>query len=1074
MGNKKHIQTHAEFFKNRRPEYFSDSIKYFEITLPKEHLAYELSKISTNQKQDSFETLGRRLAEKFISPNLIPQVGPTGGGDGKTDSETYPVSEFISDRWFIPENGWNNNENWAFAISAKADWKSKVKLDVKKIFDTNRGYTKIFFISNQKIRSKDKKDIQDSLREKFQVEIIILDGEWIIEKIYDNNLINLVVDSLNLSDVYKSEKISIGKNDIDRIKRLEEIEIKINSNNRYFEYDYQLIEDALESAILTRMLERPIVEVYGKFDRVLKLSEKLQNKNQIIRIYYQRAWTYINWYDDYPNFFQAYTKFKELAKNELNINNIELYFNLINLLSGTDRIVKNNTEFRFEKEENEFIDLLETCIVNEKKPITSIVANTYKSLLIIVSILRQNSDVSGRFYSLQLYLKAGVQYLEYPFESFKKMIEIFGGIFPDHKEYDDLVDCIAELSKDRASELSSGEVFFKRAPQKLSKGYYKESLIYFGKSVRRLAKKESQDYLYYVLMGLSEAYKNLGLLWASNNCVIAASGIAIQEWYNEGRLNIDFYKSIEEALKVELLIGRIPILLNWFELYRAVSNHFEENPILEGQMRITDLVDACLSIRLLNTSYDTWNIYSSLPELFEENQLWLSKDTLLYMLGHLDLVKKSHLENNSTIRGLDEYYNKVANQPFRDQIAFNTDMLNSERVKYKSTLLGTEIVIDFQKEIELSIFSETLLAFLESFLATSFENVFPLKESVKIYIDSNSSIESYTIDNPDSSDYKLQLNLSHIEKDNIKNMNELLYAICSKIVFDNFTMSEPKEYLSKLFKEDEIQDRQVLIMEHRKFIKNIFGNDYKVFIGSWLEHRIYKEFNFIREKNSLLIDESSYEKYEIKDSIVHGHVRHDKTKIISVIDVSLWDMAHWKGFGYFVMPQAPLCIFLGFEDANFGKKIFQNWIERFGKIDKEEVINISIIKGVDRNNPSWYRVHISKKIDGENLSNDMILFSLSRFHELKPKNSHNLDILIDLYSKVKYFWLYPAFLQKNGSVEPYYELGIYKRELTIKSAWEIGRKDIDSVVMKDSDKPIIPSDKLDAPILEILNRDNME
>lgn len=59
----------SEFYKMRRPEYFSDSEIIEPTILPREVLAYELSKISTNQKQDEFETLCRRLAEKFIAPN---------------------------------------------------------------------------------------------------------------------------------------------------------------------------------------------------------------------------------------------------------------------------------------------------------------------------------------------------------------------------------------------------------------------------------------------------------------------------------------------------------------------------------------------------------------------------------------------------------------------------------------------------------------------------------------------------------------------------------------------------------------------------------------------------------------------------------------------------------------------------------------------------------------------------------------------------------------------------------------------------------------------------------------------
>ena len=198
--------TPSQYYRRRRPEYFSDSKTEAKALLTKEQLAFEIYQISTNQKQDNFETLCRRLAEKLITPNLIPQVGPTGGGDGKTDSETYPVSSFISERWFISDNKWDKNENWAFAISAKADWKPKVKGDVKKIIGTQRGFTKVFFFSNQKIRSKEKKETQDLIKKDYGIELVILDAEWIIENVYSNNLINDVIESLCLSTAHFRRK----------------------------------------------------------------------------------------------------------------------------------------------------------------------------------------------------------------------------------------------------------------------------------------------------------------------------------------------------------------------------------------------------------------------------------------------------------------------------------------------------------------------------------------------------------------------------------------------------------------------------------------------------------------------------------------------------------------------------------------------------------------------------------------------------------------------------------------------------------------------------------------------------
>src|SRR5690606_5756 len=161
---------------------------------------------------------------------------------------TYPVSNSISDRWFIPENGWNKNEKWAIAISAKATWKSKLKNDIKSILSTEREYTRIYFITNQTPSSKKKKDAQDEFKKEFKVDVVILDGVWILENTYSQNLVSLVVESLNLSNVYLQSDKTIGANDARRQKELLELEQNIIDTNRYSDYDFQLVEDALQAA----------------------------------------------------------------------------------------------------------------------------------------------------------------------------------------------------------------------------------------------------------------------------------------------------------------------------------------------------------------------------------------------------------------------------------------------------------------------------------------------------------------------------------------------------------------------------------------------------------------------------------------------------------------------------------------------------------------------------------------------------------------------------------------------------------------------------------------------------------
>ena len=58
-------------------------------------------------------------------------------------------------------------ERWAFAFSAKEDWKTKVAQDVEKIASINRGYTRIYFITNQFARDKSRADSEGTLTQKF-------------------------------------------------------------------------------------------------------------------------------------------------------------------------------------------------------------------------------------------------------------------------------------------------------------------------------------------------------------------------------------------------------------------------------------------------------------------------------------------------------------------------------------------------------------------------------------------------------------------------------------------------------------------------------------------------------------------------------------------------------------------------------------------------------------------------------------------------------------------------------------------------------------------------------------------
>lgn len=173
------------YYRKLRPENFSDTTITYEVPLTQELLDLQLNLLSTKKLQSSFEEFIIAIAKRVITPNIKPQTGPDGGGDGKVDAETYEVSNDISDKWYSLEDTARGKEYWAFAISCKKEWKTKIKSDIEKIIATQRGYTKILFFTNQYIKSSSRTKVEDKLSIDYNINVKIYDAndisKWVFQ-----------------------------------------------------------------------------------------------------------------------------------------------------------------------------------------------------------------------------------------------------------------------------------------------------------------------------------------------------------------------------------------------------------------------------------------------------------------------------------------------------------------------------------------------------------------------------------------------------------------------------------------------------------------------------------------------------------------------------------------------------------------------------------------------------------------------------------------------------------------------------------------------------------------------------
>jgi hypothetical protein len=262
---------------------------------------------------------------------------------------------------------------------------------------------------------------------------------------------------------------------------------------------------------------------------------------------------------------------------------------------------------------------------------------------------------------------------------------------------------MASVSEKRDSELASGEIFMRRAIQKLEAEYYKESIIYFGKAVMKFAKEETRDSMYLVLLGLGMAYRELGLIWASNNCAVSALSLSFRSISESGILSKRTYQSIQEIVKNELFIGRIPSFFAWYEMYSVLPRAPTINESGKGDiLPFVPLTDGCLSTRIMHVDNTHKEPLQLLPDLLEKLELYMSQSVALYKLGYIDEIISYHQDIKDE-QGLDEFYGMVANQPFVKQMLYKTNFMAESNLCLYSNILGCKFLINFARDIELPL-----------------------------------------------------------------------------------------------------------------------------------------------------------------------------------------------------------------------------------------------------------------------------------------------------------------------------------------------------------------------------------
>lgn len=1070
-----------EFLKRRRPEKFSDSTIRETGSLDRVVLEHFLSTLNTRNQELQFEDFAKKICEKIICPNLLEQTGPVAGGDGKTDTQTFPVSEQNKLLWFEGVNEASNKERWAFAVSTRKDWKKKCHEDVLKIKETERGYTKVFCVTNQSAKSNIRSEVEDTLKTKTGIEVRILDINWLLDQIYKNHYEQLVIDSLSVPTQYKREVI-FGENDYKKHKKYEELTEYIREKINPAEISYEQVDIFLEIAELSAELEKPLIETQGLFERAIKISKKFGTNQQLLDAYYQYAWKSHFWMEDFNLFEENIQLAYESIASSTNSSKWEKVLNLVTVHKSYIRLNNATSTIDIENIERNMLAKLDEIADDDSRPSNALTARTHKAIYKLTTF-SDVEDASVVFEELHEIFKNSGNLIGYPFEKNFQLLNELDDIFFDVDAYENLLDYMTEQSAVRGGEVKGALLNLRRGIKRIQNGHPYQAIKYLGKSFIPLYKEESRDKFILALKAIAYAYESIGLLWSSRSCLLLSASLITDNFWKYDEISLKQAEIYYSLCLTEIKLGKLAHALLWYELFLIINENISDSSFGDKE---NQQVDFYISQLILNTDLKGINRQSNIPDELDRLGLFVSSGCLKYALGYIEdfereyevTADKDHNDFLQKIRDFDAGFNSKG---IKDN--------HEKRGVHTSFIFGCTIEINFPNRSPFIEFSTNVLSLLEGAFATCTIDNIHLKEAfliIEVIADDDDDLSLSHEINSNSGKLNLTINCAGFDASDFRieaqqkitnEFNRLVFDLLPELFFIKNT-----EYIEKMIFEDAAFDRAISFGACIKSIENVLGND--------IDQQIKKIYSTSVEKKTypLLRDKSWDSEFpkvlEIEDikaptpgkgrmpeeELNSENITHKDYSIQSLIKPRLWDRTRWQGVGFAQFKSCNPGLYLLFKHPDIGEDIFKDLISSVGLVDSKARLRVCIVKGISVKNPTHYRVLISENMMTTPLTKRMTM--ISRINTMTPDSNVNLERFLAAYQACGKFYLGCDAMLKNIVPEhPQRDsLGIEMSTLDVRWAWEIGLNDVDCIgVNLEEDDPYIPNDVADVPLLELIN-----
>ena len=477
-------------------------------------------------------------------------------------------------------------------------------------------------------------------------------------------------------------------------------------------------------------------------------------------------------------------------------------------------------------------------------------------------------------------------------------------------------------------------------------------------------------------------------------------------------------------------------------------------------------LDAAFGAVILNLLKPDLARLSSFPDILDGLGLFMSRTALLYAIGHEAVLREDgSLPASESDLDVREFLSLVASQPVADEARYALNLNESARHCLSVEIMGMSVEVEFDGTDNQTQVTEVVLGSIEAFFATAIEKrISPHTERFRIKIvDSEGGEPEFTVDplRP-SSILRWPPTLEPGSFDQNDLVRKSLATLCGLVLAATCMVANAETQLEELFSDEAVHQRLAMVQAalnsyHRMNRRSVSR------LENWQResHQTYQlkdplpeiprvDLTAKRPQNDVAFEEKDGKPDKgPKRPAINDH---RSLRILSVIDLHAWDKAAWRGtaFPVFAEPSPAILAFL-FENREGAEAIFTRWQERFGAVDPDDDISISIVRHLHQQPQSHYCVVITASRPCAVPSPEGQMYILpSRSMTMEPADSVNLDgILKRLTNDRKYFVL-PAILNAaGGPPELLMKLAIRKTALCVREASEIQENDINSIALQE-------------------------